>query len=64
MTNQPQIRELRQRLGVGATVAAELLTLAGGDLDLAEHASKTSPGLDQCKAKIIDERFKRLERSE
>lgn len=55
------IKDLRERINVGWSVAAELLTLAGGDIDLAEKASLESDGLDQCKAKIIDQRFKRIE---
>jgi translation elongation factor EF-Ts len=55
------VKELRDRIGVGTSVANELLVLSGGDIDLAEHASRESAGLDQCKAKIIDCRFKRIE---
>ena len=56
-----KIKELRKRLGVGMSVAHELLVLSGGDVDLAEKCSRESPGLDQCKAAIINERFRRLE---
>lgn len=55
------VKELRKRLGIGASVAHELLVLSGGDVDLAEKCSRESPGLDQCKAAIINERFRRLE---
>lgn len=55
------VKELRKRLGVGMSVAHELLVLSGGDVDLAEKCSRKSPGLDQCKAAIINERFRRLE---
>jgi hypothetical protein len=55
------IKELRQRLNVSRSVAEELLTLAGGDVELAVQASSESSGLTQCKARIIDERFKKLE---
>ena len=58
------MRELRDRIGVGASVASELLVLAGGDVDMAEQCSNESEGLDQCKAAIIDRRFKRFEESE
>ena len=54
-------KELRDRIGVGHAVANELLILSGDDIDLAEYASKISPGLDQCKANIINLRFRRLE---
>ena len=57
-----KIKELRDRIGVGHGVAEELLILSGGDIDLAERASRDSKGLDQCKANIIDRRFKKLER--
>lgn len=60
ITNR-KLKELRDRIGVGTCVAHELLVLSGGDVDLAESASRASNGLDQCKAKIIDERFRRLE---
>lgn len=46
---------------IGTVVAKELLTLAGGDAELAVDASISSEGLDQCKARIIDERFRLLE---
>lgn len=55
------VKELRKRLGIGLSVAYELLVLSGGDVDLAEKCSRESPGLDQCKAAIINERFRRLE---
>ena len=55
------IRELKKRIGVGTSVAEELLILSGGDVDMAEEASLESAGLDQCKANIIDKRFKQIE---
>lgn len=60
ITNR-KVKDLRDRIGVGNCVANELLVLSGGDVDLAEEASRASDGLDQCKARIIDERFRRLE---
>ena len=56
------VKELRDRIGVGAGVAEELLVLSGGDVDMAEDASKKSRGLDQCKASIINSRFENIER--
>ena len=56
-----KVAELRRRIGVGNSVADELLTLAGGDIDLAEKGSKMSPGLDQAKAAILNERISRIE---
>ena len=58
---ESKVIDLRRRINVGNVVARELLVLSGGDVDMAEAASKKSAGLDQCKAAIIDERFKRLE---
>lgn len=55
------IRDLKERIGVGNSVASELLTLSGGNVKLAETASLESGGLDQCKAAIIDKRFKAIE---
>ena len=57
-----KVAELRERIGVGTNVAHELLVLAGGDVELAAESSLASKGLDQCKALIIDKRFKRLEK--
>lgn len=55
------VKDLRKRIGVGLSVAHELLVLSGGDVDLAERCSRHSDGLDQCKAEIIDARFEQLE---
>ncbi len=55
------VKELRDRIGVGTSVASELLVLSGGDVDLAVEESRKADGLDQCKAGIIDARFRRLE---
>ena len=56
-----KVREVRRRIGVGNGVANELLVLAGGDVELVVSASKKSSGLDQCKAAIIDGRFRAIE---
>lgn len=56
-----KIKEVRKRIGVGNGVAHELLVLAGGDVELVVWASKKSTGLDQCKAAIIDGRFRTIE---
>lgn len=61
MVRKQQIDEVKYRIGVGTTVAKELLVLSGGDVELVVDSSLKSPGLDQCKARIIDERFKRIE---
>lgn len=61
MVTENKVRELRERIGVGISVARELLVLSGGDVDLAEKCSREATGLDQCKAAIVDARFRRLE---
>ena len=61
MISKRDIKELRNRIQVGNSVAEELLVLSGGDVDMAEECSRSSAGLDQCKAAIIDSRFRRLE---
>lgn len=61
MVTSRDVKELRDRIGVGMSVAHELLVLSGGDVDLAEKCSRESSGLDQCKACIIDARFRRIE---
>jgi len=63
MASNKMVKELCERIGVGRGVADELLTLGGDDIDLVVEASLESPGLDQCKAKIINKRFMRLENS-
>ena len=62
MPSAGSIADLRDRIGVGYSVANELLILSNDDVDMAEEASVRSEGLDQCKARIIDRRFKRIER--
>lgn len=61
MITARKVKELRDRIGVGAGVARELLVLSGGDVELAAATSIESKGLDQCKASIINKRFKRIE---
>lgn len=61
MITAKQVRELSERLGVSIGVCKELLLLSGGDMDLAERCSLREQGLNQCKARIINERFKKLE---
>ena len=62
MVTRRAVKELRDRIEIGNSVANELLVLSGGNVDLAEKCSKESKGLDQCKAAIINERFKNIER--
>lgn len=59
--NVNNIKQVKEILGVGNSVAKELLTLSGDDPDLVCDMSLISPGLDQSKANIINARFRRLE---
>ena len=59
--SESKVSDLCARLKVGRSVAQELLVLSGGDVAMAEEASRESIGLDQCKARIIDKRFAKLE---
>lgn len=52
---------VREALGIGNSVADELLTLSGCDPEMVIACSRTSNGLDQCKAKIINERIGKIE---
>ena len=56
-----KVKELRERIGVGTSVASELLILSGGDIELTVEESRKAEGLDQCKAGIINARFRRIE---
>lgn len=56
-----KIKKLKDQIGVGTSVADELLILSGGDVEMAARASRESPGLDQCKARILDQRFRNIE---
>ena len=52
---------VRQELGIGNSVADELLILSGGDPHIVIECSRESHGLDQCKAKVIDRRIRAIE---
>jgi hypothetical protein len=58
-----KIKKLSGR-SIGHNVLKELLVLAGGDTELVIDASINTPGLDQCKACIIDRRFGKLEQQQ
>lgn len=58
---QKAIREVKDALGISASVANDLLILAGGDVDLVIESSEKSLGLGQAKAEIVNARFKRIE---
>ena len=45
---------------IGNGVIKELLTLAGGDCEIVINSSIKAEGLDQCRARIINERFNQL----
>lgn len=55
------IRMVCDMIHVGEQVATILLTLAGGDVNLVIESSQQANGLDQCKANIINKRFKEVE---
>lgn len=59
---EDKVKKLQAELDVSYSVADELLRLSGGDMSLAISTSRESQGLNQCKANIIDRRFKRLEK--
>ena len=55
------INAVRDAIGVGAGVATELLLLSGNDIEMVIECSRASTGLDHCKARIIDARFRKIE---
>lgn len=57
------VKELQDEINVGMSVAKELLILSGNNVDLAQQASLMSSNLSECKARIIDMRFKLLEKA-
>lgn len=61
MVSNRKVNQLRDRIGVGNSVATELLILGGEDIELVVEASIQSDGLDHCKARVIDERLRRIE---
>lgn len=61
MVSNRKVKELRDKIGVGNSVATELLILGDEDIDLIVEASVQSDGLDHCKARVIDERLRRIE---
>ena len=61
MPSNRKVKMLKDRIGVSESVADELLILSNDDVDMAERASRASKGLNQCKARIINERLSILE---
>ncbi len=53
--------ELAADIKCGVALAHDLLTLAGGDVDLVKKASASCYGVESMKAYIIDHRFVKLE---
>ena len=62
MVTASMVKEVVKECGCGSRLAKELLTLAGGDVELVINASEVSDGLDQCKTYIINKRFEKLEK--
>ena len=67
MVSEDAVEELRKDLcaivprGVGTGVCRELLILADGDAKLVIKCSLVSRGINECKARIVDERFKSIQ---
>lgn len=63
MPTEEEISKVKKgvKLDISDGVASELLTLSN-NVDLAIEASNASRGIDQCKAYIINKRFKRIEK--
>lgn len=59
MEERKTIYEVSERLDVSVSVARELTLLGGGDVELIVECSNASRGLDECKARIIDARFRK-----
>lgn len=59
-----QVESVSNELGITRQLAKELLKLAGGDEELVIKCSRSSNGLNHCKASIIDRRMSRLEDKE
>lgn len=57
-----RMAKVRDTLNVSPSVATELLVLAGWDVEMVINCSKNSNGLNECKSKIIDARFTKIER--
>ena len=64
MTFSNKVVQLRRTLGISTSVARELLLLAGEDVDIVIQASEAASGLNECKARVIDLRFNKLEGGE
>ncbi len=58
-----KVKAVKEELDISSNVAKELLDLAGGDEELVFWASRNTNRLSACKAKIIDGRFDRIERT-
>lgn len=56
------VKDLAADIQCGTSFAADLLALAGNDMQLVRDASAQCHGAESVKAYIIDHRFKKLER--
>lgn len=54
-----QVASVSEELGITKHLAKELLIIAGGDTDMVIKCSRASDGLDQCRARILDARFRK-----
>lgn len=67
MVSEDAVEELRKDLcaivprGVGTGVCRELFILADGDAGLVIECSLVSRGISECKARIVDARFKSIQ---
>ena len=59
-----KVDQVRRVCACGDGVARELLTLSGGDLEMAIDASLESESILEAKAKVLNKRFEKLERME
>lgn len=55
------VNEVSDELCISRGLADELLTLAGYDKEIVIKCSNQSSGLNECKAKILDSRFNKIE---
>lgn len=55
------VRDLAADIRCGTALARDLLTLAGGDVQLVRDASERCQGVESVKAYIIDRRIGRVE---
>lgn len=64
MKHDQLVQELSDELGITAPVANELLLLAGDNCELVKDCSYASSSVRECKARIVNERFGKIEEPE